>query len=128
MTEEAQAGSSPGSWRIALAVLVALNLLLLLPCCDRSWIPADDGIYAHVADRLVAGEVLNADAEELHSGAIHLAHAQLFRLLGRDLRYPLVLLTSLQSCVLLLALPWRGKASGVVAALAPTALGFIQYR
>lgn len=59
----------------SLALIVVINAVLIGLFFDKAWIPSDDGHYVHVADRLVDGQVLNADVEEFHPGYIHFVHA-----------------------------------------------------
>ena len=118
-------------WRAVLGCLAAalVSILICGYSHKRSWIPSDDGHYAHVADRLLDGEVLNRDVEELHPGYIHFIHAIAFQVFGRDmlsLRYPLLFITAIQACLVFLIFQSRGFWAGIVASLCLSAFGFPQ--
>ena len=112
-----------------LVVLVA-NGLLLRAYYDRYWYPPDEGIYAHIAERVLGGEVLNRDIQDLHPGYIHLINAAAFRVFGVDLvslRYPIAALSLLQACLVYCLLMRRDLLLAVAASLALTGLGFVQF-
>ncbi|MGH7498442.1 MAG: hypothetical protein ACREL3_06275 [Gemmatimonadales bacterium] len=96
---------------------------------DKTWWPPDDGNYAHVADRLLSGETLHADVQDIHAGYINFVNAGAFAVFGTrlvSLRYPLAILTVLQSGLMFLLLRPRGLLPACVGALAFTSLGFVQ--
>jgi hypothetical protein len=116
---------------LPLGLIVSANALLLWFFHDRFWYPADEGNYAHVAQRLLAGEVLNRDVQDIHAGYINFVNATAFRLFGLDLlslRYPLVAITLVQA-ILIFFLFWRTgrKQLAIAAAIAISALGLVQY-
>ena len=81
--------------RAALLLLVAAlsNAALLWTYHDRYWFVVDEGNYAHIAERLLDGEVLHRDVQDLHPGFINFVNTAAFRLFGTDLvslRYPLM--------------------------------------
>ncbi len=97
---------------------------------NRFWWPPDEGAYAHIADRLLQGEVLNRDIQGIHPGYINFANALWFRLFGDDLvslRYPLVAMSVLQSCLVFLLLIPRGTLAAITASLSLTALSLVQF-
>ena len=120
-----------GAWRALLFLAVSLvNLLLLWHFHDRYWYPTDDGFYAHIAERLLAGEVLNRDVQDIHPGYIHVVHVLAFRLFGTDmvsLRYPLMLVAFIQACVVYALLQRRSTILAAAGSLAVTGLGVIQF-
>jgi 4-amino-4-deoxy-L-arabinose transferase-like glycosyltransferase len=97
---------------------------------NRFWAPADEGIYAHVADRILLGQVLHRDVQDLYAGYADFANAAAFSLFGVrivSMRYPLAVLTVIQAVLLFLILRRRGITTAIVAALVLTSLGFIQF-
>ena len=97
---------------------------------DRFWWPPDDGAYAHVAERVLAGEVLNRDIQDLHAGFVNFANASAMAIFGSNLvamRYPLAILTVVQACLIFLITLPRGTIVAVAAGTAAAALTFIQF-
>jgi hypothetical protein len=127
--------AAPGiaaDWRRAAALAVALagSGLLLLLFHDRFWWGPDEGAYAHVAERMLQGDVLNRDVQDMHAGYINFANALAFRLFGLDLvslRYPIVLLGMVQALLVFRLLEPRGLATALAGSLALTAFGFVQF-
>ena len=106
----------------ASAVVVAMlaTSWLLYSFHDRFWYPPDEGNYAHVAQRILAGETLNLQVQDVHPGYITFVNAAALRVFGADLvslRYPLVLAGLLQALVLFLVFPrddpWRAAVATV---------------
>jgi hypothetical protein len=96
----------------------------------RSWYPIDEGNYAHVAERLAAGEVLNGQVQDIHAGYINFLNAGAFRLFGIDLlslRYPLVAAALLEAVLVYALVARRNPFNGFAAAIAVTTLGIIQF-
>ena len=84
-----------GRWGVTGAVAAFAGALALV-FHDRFWWAPDEGAYAYVASRILAGDTLNGTVQDLHAGYINLWHAAMFRLFGEDLvslRYPLAVLT-----------------------------------
>jgi hypothetical protein len=121
----------PGPWLlVGFVVVLVANGVLLRAYYDRYWYPPDEGIYAHIAERVLGGEVLNRDIQDLHPGYIHLVNAAAFRVFGVDLvslRYPIVALSLLQACLVYLLLMRKDLLLAVAASLALTGLGFVQF-
>ena len=72
-------------------VVIIFNILILGHFHNRFWLPVDEGQYAHVAERILNGEVLNRDIQEL--GYINFLNAAALGIFGRNLvsmRYPLI--------------------------------------
>ena len=66
----------------------------------NSWWGPDDGAYAYVAKRLLEGDVLHRDIQDIHGGYVNFANALALYLFGEDilsLRWPLVLFAALQT-------------------------------
>ena len=128
------AGSSVGKWDIrsaaALILVVLVSSIIMIIYHNRFWAPPDEGIYAHVAERVVMGQVLHRDVQDLYAGYAHLANAAAFSLFGVrmvSLRYPLAVLTVIQAGLVFLILRPGGVSTAVVAALVLTSLGFVQF-
>jgi hypothetical protein len=83
-----------------------------------------------VAQRLLAGEVLHRDVQDVHPGYINFLNAAALRLFGLDLlglRYPLVAAGFVQSLLVFLLLGRRRPGLALVASVALTALGVLQF-
>ncbi len=114
----------------AAAVAMLATVFLLGTYYDRFWYPPDEGNYAHVAQRVLAGETLNLQVQDVHPGYINFVNAAALGVFGADLvslRYPLMLAGLVQAGMLFSVFarqdPWRGAVAAVVL----TALGAIQY-
>jgi hypothetical protein len=119
-------------WRSAAALLPALGLSAMLVWYfhDRFWWPVDDGVYAYVAQRINAGDVIHRDLIDLHAGYVNLLHALVFRIFGEDLlslRYPLTVLTIIQAGLAAALVRSKGVWPASAAALIVTAFSFIQF-
>jgi hypothetical protein len=116
----------------ALAAIVAMlaAAFLLVHFYDRFWYAPDEGNYAHVAQRILQGETLNLQVQDVHPGYISFANAAALKVFGPDLvslRYPLVLLAFLQAAALFSVFPAERAWHATVAVIALTALGTIQF-
>ena len=97
---------------------------------DRFWWPPDEGNYAHVAERLLSGEILHRDVQDVHAGYINFINAAAFSLFGVrlvSLRYPLAVLSVVQAAVTFLLLSPRGLLAASAGAVAAASLGFVQF-
>ena len=107
-----------------------ISLLILLYYHNRFWLARDDGYYAHIAERVLNGAVLNRDVQALHTGYVYLANALALRLFGHDLislRYPLILAGVLQVVLAYFILLPRGRAVAIACGVAMTALSIVQF-
>ena len=124
-------GAAMGYGRpLGFLFVVGFAALVLGTYHDRFWWPPDDGTYAHIADRILAGEVLNRDIQDLHPGYVHFANALALRTFGDALvsqRYPLVALGLLQAGLIFALSAPRGAVAVAVAAVSLTALSFVQF-
>ena len=79
-------------WKQTVLPIAAflLNAALLWHFHDRSWYPPDDGNYAHVAERVARGEILNRDVQDIHAGYINFVNAAALRIFGPDLAEPAI--------------------------------------
>ena len=115
---------------LALALILLFNAAILVYFHDRFWWPPDEGVYAHTAERMLNGEVLNKDVEEIHTGYIHFIHVASFAAFGTKLvsmRYPLVISGFIQSVLMFLIFAPRNLMSSVAVAVCATAFGVIQF-
>lgn len=116
--------------RLAFFAGVAGAVSIVLCFYDRFWWPPDEGVYGYVAQRLLRGDVLHRDIQDIHSAPIHFLHALAFAVFGEDLlslRYPLGLLTVVQSVIVWHLLAERGAAVATAGAIAVAALSFVQF-
>ncbi|MEZ6064566.1 MAG: hypothetical protein R3B90_02400 [Planctomycetaceae bacterium] len=113
---------------LPLLITAAVAALVYGHFHDHFWYPPDDGAYAHVAERVLAGEVLQRDVQDLHLGSINFTNALALRLFGQrlvSLRYPLVAMGMLQA-LLICAMAHRSRW-GWQAGLLLIALSTIQF-
>ena len=120
------------TWLIVNALFaVGANSLLLWFFYDRFWYAPDEGNYAHVAQRLLSGEVLNLQIQDIHPGYINFANAAAFRVFGLDLlslRYPLVFMAGMQAILIFIMFYRSGRRRlAAVAAVAINALGVVNF-
>ena len=107
-----------------------INGTLLWHFHDRYWYPTDDGLYAHLAERILNGEVLNVDIQDIHPGYIHFIHAAAFRIFGLDmvsLRYPLMLAAFVQGWFAFALLHRRNALLAALGSIAITVLSVLQF-
>jgi len=71
-----------------------LSALYMAHELRRAWIPADDGVLAESAERVLHGDLPHRDYHELYTGLLSYVNAEAFRLFGTNLasmRYVLLL-------------------------------------
>ena len=116
--------------RLLLVAAVLVNTLLLWNFHDQHWYAVDEGNYAHIAERLLAGEVLHRDIQDLHPGYINFVNAAAFAIFGVDLvslRYPLMVAAFTGSLLIWFLLARRDVRLATVASIAATAMGVVQF-
>jgi hypothetical protein len=109
---------------------MGVSAWLLFHYYDRFWYPPDEGNYAHVAQRMLNGEILNLQVQDLHPGYINFVNAGALALFGPDLlslRYPLVVAGLLQAALLFFVFPRRDPWRAAAASVGLTALSAIQF-
>ncbi len=97
---------------------------------DRFWYAPDDGAYAHVASRILQGEVLNGTVQDVHAGYVNFVNAAALALFGPDLtslRIPLAVLNVLQALIVYLLLQRSGVWLALSASVAVSSLSFVQF-
>ena len=115
---------------VSAVVAMATTVCLLYSYYDKFWYPPDEGNYAHVAQRVLQGETLNLQVQDVHPGYISFVNAAALRVFGADLvslRYPLVLAGLFQAAVLFFVFHRRDGWRAAAAVVALTALGAIQF-
>jgi hypothetical protein len=120
----------PTGARLLLLAAVLGNVWLLWTFYDQHWYVVDEGNYAHVAERLLAGDVLHRDVQDLHPGYINFLNAAAFAVFGIDLvslRYPLVFISLAQALLIACLFVRRSVLLAAAASVAMTALGVIQF-
>ena len=98
-----------------LLLVAAFAATIMVAFHDRSWWPPDEGGYSHRAERILAGEVLNRDIQDIRPGLINFTNALAFAVFGDDLvslRYPLIVLGVLQACLMLGLFQRRDPVAG----------------
>jgi hypothetical protein len=111
---------------LAVAVAAAISILFY----DRFWYAPDDGAYAHVASRMLHGEVLNRDVQDVHAGYINFINAGAMAIFGEDfrsLRIPLAVLNVVQARIVFLVLRRGGILLALAGSLAVSSLSFVQF-
>lgn len=71
--------------RLALLAVWLASAAYLLLFVDRGWIPDDEGLLGHSAERVLAGELPHRDFSDLYTGGLAFWHALVFRLLGVEI-------------------------------------------
>lgn len=113
-----------------LSLVMLIQLALVSHFWNRYWYAPDEGNYAHVAERLLDGEVLNGDVQDVHFGTINFLNAGAMALFGRrmaSLRIPLMAATLVQALLVFLVFRRRGAGQAALASLATTILGVLQF-
>lgn len=113
---------------IPVVVVVAGALLAFFH--NRYWYPPDEGNYAHVAERVLEGDVLHHDVQDVHTGAVNYVNALALSAFGPrlvSLRYPVVIASLLQAILVAALLLEQGSIVAVVGGVASVALGFVQF-
>ena len=128
------AGWRSSAWDLrsvaALIVVVLVSTVVMITYHNRFWAPADEGKFAHAAERMVLGQVLHRDVQDLHAGYVNFVNAAAFSLFGVrivSMRYPLALLTVIQAGLMFLILRRAGAATALIGGLVLTSLSFVQF-
>lgn len=67
-----------------LVVWIGLSIYLVY-CSPYAWIPHDEGVLGHSAERVLNGELPHRDFADTYTGGLAWIHAQAFRLFGVNL-------------------------------------------
>ncbi len=114
----------------SLSVTVILNFLLLMIFCDATWAPADDGTYAHLAERILSGEISNKDFQSIHLGLINFVNAASMWIFGPQLvslRYPIIFIGLVQAIIVHVLFSRHSLVLGIIASVSLTGLSIVQY-
>ncbi len=114
--------------RAVFPLCLIINFIILLKFYDQFWYPPDDGAYAHVADRILKGEILNLDVHDIHMGYINFANAFALQIFGNNLaslRIPLLIMGIIQSAVIFKYFLPRGLVEASIASILMTTFSFI---
>lgn len=115
---------------LAFVAVMAFAAWVMAAYHDRFWLAGSDGTYAHIAERLLAGQVLNREIQDIHAGYVNFVNAAAMAVFGKTfvaLRYPLALLTLVQAGLIFLLLRPRGVALAAAGATAMATLTFVQF-
>ncbi len=118
--------------RPALAVALAgvLAALVMVHYHDVYWYAPDEGSYAHVAERLLDGDLLHREVQDVHPGYINFVNAFALKVFGERLvsmRYPLVLLAMVQGAAVAWLLVHRGFLLAVGAGVGAPFVGMLLF-
>ena len=116
--------------RLSGIFLAILATAMMWQFYDQNWWAPDDGAYAHIAERMLKGEVLNGSIYDIHLGLIHFIHEAAFSLFGASfvgLRYPLALMTVMQCMIVLWLFRERDWLTALAGGIAMAALTFVQF-
>lgn len=68
---------------VLIGLIVWLTVAVyLLPFVTRGWIPHDEGLLAHSAERVLNGELPHQDFDDCYTGGLAFLHSVSFRLFG----------------------------------------------
>ena len=113
-----------------LIISVLFSAAIFYVFHDVYWYAPDEGAYAHVAERILNGEVLSRDVKDIHAGYGNFVNAFAMAVFGETLvsmRYPLVLMGLIEAGLIYLLVASNGRAVGVVASMVFTAVSTVQY-
>ncbi len=116
------------NWHYLLVTFVSTALLISL--FDVSWWAKDEGVFAHLAERVLAGEVIGVDVLDFHGGYHSLLNALMFHWFGVDLvvlRYPLILLGIIQAVLVTYLLRECSKKVAIMGGVTSVIVGFLQF-
>ena len=84
--------ASRGAWLVALFAAWLAGSLYVFGHLPLNWLPGDDGMLAHSAERVLRGDMPHQDFAEVYTGGLSYLHAAAFKLFGvrlLSLRYML---------------------------------------
>jgi len=97
---------------------------------NKFWWGPDEGFYAYISDRILKGDVVHKDIQALHPGLLFYINALFLKLANGDpvgLRYPLILITIVQTCLAFLLVRKFGILHAIAASSAMIAFSFVQF-
>lgn len=115
---------------LMLVVSLLFSSFIFYNYYDLFWYPPDDGAYAYVADRILAGDVLNLDIQDIHMGYINFFNAAALKVFGNNiasLRIPLIITGLLQSIIIFRFFIQKGLLVSFLASVSITVFSFILF-
>ena len=94
------------------------------------WFAPDEGVFAHISERVNNGDVIGVDFYTLHPGLFYFWNAFLFKIFSYDLvvmRYPLVVLFTIEAALVTYMLRDKGFWFSSLAGFWVCIFGFIQF-
>ncbi len=116
-----------------ISIFVAVTLInggILWWYHDRTWLGPDDGQLAHIAERILGGEVLHQDIQDVRPGYVNFINAAALYVFGPSLlslRYPLAFIVLVQSILLFFLFRSYGAMMAGALSLSSVALGVLHY-
>jgi len=130
MSRDDSAGNSRRATILVGVAALAAAIAVLSLYHNRFWYAPDDGAYAYVAERILEGDVLNRDVQDVHFGYINFANAAALATFGRklvSLRYPLILIGAISAWSAYWLLARRNLVAAVCGALVVASLSIVQF-
>lgn len=79
----------PAPSRLAVFGVLAVVWLVIgaysIRFVDRGWVPQDEGLLGHTAERVLAGELPHRDFDDTYTGGLAMLHGLAFRVFGVEL-------------------------------------------
>ena len=119
-----------GRLLVSFLACVAFATAVSLRFYAEQWNGYDDGAYLHIADRMLQGEVLHRDVQDMHLGYVNFLNAGAMWLFGNDaisLRYPLLAMGILSGALAFWLAADAGPLCAAAASVAMTCLSYIQF-
>lgn len=113
-----------------MAGSVVIGACILWYFHDVFWYGPDEGAYAHVADRILRGEVFSRDVQDIHAGYVNFANALAMKVFGETLvsmRYPLVIMGIVQAALIYLLVAPAGRVAAIIASTVIVSLSTVQF-
>jgi hypothetical protein len=108
-------------WWVSLIVVWVIAVGYVGARIDRGWIPLDEGVLGHSAERVLVGELPHRDFDDVYTGGLSQADAQVFRWTGVrliNLRWAMFAVFLLWvPAVFFIATRFTGAAGGAIATL-----------
>ncbi len=130
MNEHTAGRSRSLSWISVLVTVLLINAGLLYWYHDRTWWERDEGQLAHVAERILNGEVLHRDVQDVRPGYVNFINAAALYLFGPSLlslRYPLALIALAQSVLVFFLFRSHGAIIAGTLSLSSVTLGVLHF-
>ena len=116
--------------QLGFGVCLLAALLVSWHFHNRFWYGPDDGYFGYIAQHILDGEILHKDIPVLHSGLNYLVNAFFLNVAGGDLvglRYPLIVLTVVQTGFAYKLAEKHGPFIAIAAAIIAFSYSFVQF-